>query len=213
MTSSRPAPVRRSPGRPSHDEAIQLRENLLQVALQVFLENGYAGTSMEAVARAAKMSKNTLYLQFGTKEQLFRDVAHHGLAAVRAELGSLEYGEGPIADALLAIVERLQMLAANSGLREMARLLIAESQRFPNIAGAMMEELAQLAAPLVTFLEDANRRGELRVPNPATTALDIITLAIGGIQFVLTQPRTCARQMRARAVQVRDMLMSGLVGA
>ena len=51
----------RRPGRPTQAEAEHLGEQLREAAVAVFLEHGYDGTSMEAIARAAGITKQTLY--------------------------------------------------------------------------------------------------------------------------------------------------------
>ncbi|MEL6930182.1 MAG: TetR/AcrR family transcriptional regulator, partial [Cyanobacteria bacterium J06600_6] len=49
-------------------------EAVLQGAMKEFLQNGYAGTSMDKVAKSAGVSKATVYSHFGDKENLFNAV-------------------------------------------------------------------------------------------------------------------------------------------
>src|SRR5262252_625743 len=60
---------------------------IIDVALEVFAEKGFAAAKLDDIARRAGISKATLYLYFETKEEIFRAVAQ---AAVAALLGPLE---------------------------------------------------------------------------------------------------------------------------
>jgi AcrR family transcriptional regulator len=56
---------------PSNLVISEKREQILQGAIQVFLQRGYAGTSMDQVATIANVSKQTIYSHFQDKEGLF----------------------------------------------------------------------------------------------------------------------------------------------
>ncbi|WP_169729219.1 TetR/AcrR family transcriptional regulator [Solimonas soli] len=203
------APKRRPRGRPSHADALRFREDLLGIALQVFLEQGYAGASMDGIARRAKVSKNTVYLQYKTKNELFRTAALHGLARVRSELDTSIQGDQLLESVLTSIVRQVQTLAADPVLRGLARLLIAESQRFPDIAAAMLAEVGHLFEPVTAYLRQAVRDGLLRVADPAAATLDLAILAMGGFNFLLADPPTSAAVLKKRAASVVDLLLDG----
>src|SRR5579872_5081010 len=61
----------RKGGRPAREDALKLREQILGVATQLFLEHGYGSTSIEAVAAHAGVSKRTFYDRFEDKAALF----------------------------------------------------------------------------------------------------------------------------------------------
>ena len=72
-----PSTSTRSPrrqGRPTLDEAARLDHDVREHALRLFLEQGYEGTSMEAIAEAAGSTKASLYARFPGKESLFQSV-------------------------------------------------------------------------------------------------------------------------------------------
>ena len=58
----------RAPGRPKSEEK---RREILRAAVELFTEKGYEGTSVDDIAQAAKVSKQTVYSHFGSKEALF----------------------------------------------------------------------------------------------------------------------------------------------
>jgi AcrR family transcriptional regulator len=110
-------------------------EQILQGAMQEFLEHGYADTSMAQIAATAGVSKETLYSYFKSKENLFaaivERIAHQHLQEVFAS-------EPLPADP----AERLRQLAPKSLTPEnldparmnFYRLIVAESGRFPDLA-------------------------------------------------------------------------------
>lgn len=61
-------------GRPSAEQARAIGNSILLSALQMFLENGYEATSMEAVAKLAGVPRSTLYKRYDDKRALLRDV-------------------------------------------------------------------------------------------------------------------------------------------
>src|SRR5215472_9259300 len=64
----------RREGRPTPAEAEQLDQDVREHALKLFLERGYDGTSMDAIASAAGTTKMSLYARFENKEELFDNV-------------------------------------------------------------------------------------------------------------------------------------------
>lgn len=126
---------RRSPGRPSPDNAAEIDELLLDVALAEFIEHGYGGASMSRIVRNARISKTTLYARFASKADIFKAIVDRQinqqspgelLVDVSGAL-SLEQGLKNFA---------LHMLEASlSGdMLEINRLMLAESRRFPELA-------------------------------------------------------------------------------
>ena len=65
---------RHSGGRPSHGDAIKRDERLIAIAASMFMERGFEGTSIDAVAEAAGVGKATLYARYKDKGELFAAV-------------------------------------------------------------------------------------------------------------------------------------------
>ena len=83
------------------------REAVLASALQTFAHHGYRGTSMDAVAREARISRQGLYFLFGTKEALFREAVSLALTDdLRAVEGLLADEDVPLPERLLAAYDR-----------------------------------------------------------------------------------------------------------
>lgn len=76
--------------------AAERRRQLLGVAMEVFAENGYHGTSMNEVAEAAGVTKPVLYQHFASKEALYRELVDDlGARLERAILGAVSVADGP----------------------------------------------------------------------------------------------------------------------
>ncbi|WP_324790028.1 TetR/AcrR family transcriptional regulator [Streptomyces sp. H51] len=82
-------------------------ETLLSVAVQVFNERGYDGTSMEHLSRAAGISKSSIYHHVTGKEELLRRAVRRALDGLFAILDEQHACEGPAADRLEYVVRRM----------------------------------------------------------------------------------------------------------
>ncbi|MBB4934775.1 AcrR family transcriptional regulator [Lipingzhangella halophila] len=72
-------PQKRGPGRPRKTEAGNTKGALQQAALRLFARNGYAGTSIRAIAREVELSESVLYAHFASKQAIFDAIlAEHG---------------------------------------------------------------------------------------------------------------------------------------
>ena len=137
--------VRRS-GRPPRADALKLRDQILEVATNLFLEQGYGSTSIESVAARAGVSKRTFYDRFDNKAALFAAVVHRIIDQIRP----------PPSVPLLAganlpeILRRLAGLILQATLSPQAialhRLVTGESSRFPELASAVENDGGQAEA-------------------------------------------------------------------
>jgi AcrR family transcriptional regulator len=78
--------VRRRPGRPPKAEAGDTKAALVDAALRLFAQKGYAGTSIRAIAREVGLSESVLYAHFPSKQAIF-DAAVSGLGPQRLMAG------------------------------------------------------------------------------------------------------------------------------
>jgi TetR/AcrR family transcriptional repressor of mexJK operon len=137
--------VRKS-GRPPRADALKLRERILQVATELFLEQGYGSTSIESVASRAGVSKRTFYDRFDDKPALFAAVVHFIIEHIRppADVPLLAGASLP------HILRRLAGLILQAALSPQAialhRLITGESGRFPELASAVEKDGGQAEA-------------------------------------------------------------------
>lgn len=148
----------------------QKRRAVLKQAEALFLKRGFDGVSVEEVAAHAEVSKQTIYKQFESKAALFVAVVqvmtNQGSDRVQAEMRDPENAK-EVTDALLGHGERLLNIVLTPKLLRLRRLVISETDRFPELGRALYEggpgrAIAGLAAALqrwadhgLLVLEDA----------------------------------------------------------
>src|ERR1700704_2187681 len=88
-------PVRRGAGgRPTREEALRRDARLLDVATTLFMERGFDGTSIDAVAEAAGVSKPTVYARYRDKRDLFAAVLRGRIRAWLAPVSAAAEAPG-----------------------------------------------------------------------------------------------------------------------
>ncbi|MBL7502751.1 TetR/AcrR family transcriptional regulator [Frankia sp. CNm7] len=134
MTS--PAETRpRRGGRPTREQAARLDLDVREHALRLFLDHGYEGTSMEAIAQAAGTTKASLYARYPSKDAVFTAV--FGWAMGRPDWPAPEPEPPDLDDlegALAAIGRAALRRALDPSMVKMSRIAIAQADRFPELA-------------------------------------------------------------------------------
>jgi TetR/AcrR family transcriptional repressor of mexJK operon len=147
------------------------RDQILKVASQLFMENGFNAVTMEAIAEAAPVSKPTLYNHFENKQALFFAVmevrADNLFLAIENEMRS----DQSIEETLTRIGHSfLDVVLRPEGIR-MFRLMIAESGQFPELGKIFYESgPRKIAALISSYLKKEHDAGRLTVPNPDLSA-------------------------------------------
>lgn len=159
------------------------RAAILDAATRLFLEAGYGDTSMDQVAGAAGVAKQTLYNHFGSKETLFRAIVED---LVRELVGPLARAasRGQPERVLDAFGRRFLDLMLRPTSLALHRLLVAEANRFPELAREVFDTgPAQAVAALAAWLAAQDARGRLAVAEPALAAEQFLGMLTGHIQL------------------------------
>ena len=152
------------------------RRQIMDGARQVFLSAGFDGASMNDIARAAGVSKGTLYAYFDSKEQLFEAIIR-GEYAQSAERLCTFRREGDPREMLKDFGVRLISKMAEPYTRSLARVVIAAAEKFPNVGRAFYEAGPLYGANrLAAELESLEKAGKLRVPDPERAAWQFVDL-------------------------------------
>ncbi len=165
------------------------REAIMAAATARFLREGYQGTSMDQVAADAAVSKQTVYKQFADKERLFRAIVlgvTASASAIIAELTAVLPGAAVATrDELRAALTELARRYLDGVLQPpvlaLRRLVIAEAERFPDLARAYFEQApARAIGVLAEALRDYRARGLITASDPELAAAHFayLTLAI-----------------------------------
>jgi TetR/AcrR family transcriptional repressor of mexJK operon len=168
----------RRPGRPTRSN-----EELLDLALELFLENGFERTSIDAITAAAGMAKRTVYLRYADKMTLFKAALQRAIEEWIVPVEQLRAAESDdLEQSLLSIGDILVTnIMSPAGLRLM-RLTNAESGRMPDIGVYNYTEGTQ---PTMLYLADLFRR---RIGADAISASEADEAAQAFLQLVVGGP-------------------------
>ncbi len=139
-------------------------QELLEAALTLFVEKGFAATRSEEVARAAGVSKGTLYLYYPSKEELFKAVVRTNLSALIAEGEELvDRHEGGTSDLLIELIATWWQRLGNTPAAGIHKVVLAEVRNFPELAQFYTDEVIVPAARLFSrTVQRGIDRGEFR---------------------------------------------------
>lgn len=193
---------------------------LLDAALTLFVEKGFAATRVEEVAALAGVSKGTLFLYFPSKEELFKEVIRQNIAGRIVEWNArFERFQGGTAEMLrLAMVQWWEQLGATKA-SGMIKLVLSEARNFPEIAVFYQQEVIEPGQNLMRrILQRGIDRGEFRVVNLDYAIYSVIAPMI----FLIMWKHSMAPCLSACALSVLidpheylrsqvDILLDGLV--
>ena len=142
--------IRRGAGRPTTEQAEARHEELLDAALDLFLEHGFELTTIDMIAARINMTKRTVYARYADKAALFRGAVQRAIERQIVPRQVLEETDGGDLTETLAAIARLRIgqVMTPNGLR-LQRIINTESYRFPEIFTANFE---QSALPVMDFV-------------------------------------------------------------
>jgi AcrR family transcriptional regulator len=193
----------------------QHEASLLATARALFYERGFGGTSVDAIARAARVSPKTIYGRFGSKEGLFAASLEERVGEVLAALGA-PIASGTDARAVLEdFATRLLAATSSAEALMMQRLVIAESARFPKLGLAFFEAGPRRGiATLAAFFARATAAGHLRVTDPQPAA-EMFAGALLGVPLraaLVARARPTRKAMQRRAAETVAFFLAAYGG-
>ena len=200
------AGIRPRGGRPSREEAAQLRDRILDAAADLFFAHGYGATSIDAVAARARISKRTFYHRFDDKAALFGAVLHRIIEGLRPPPAAMPRLAG--AD-VRAILLGLAGIILHAALMPQAlalhRLIVGESARFPKLAAAVAAEGAtgEAIALIADLLARETRAGTLSVADPRFAAEQFLQMVLERSATARARPRCADDARRTGALGAR----------
>jgi len=173
--------LRQGPGRPT-----LTNEELLDKALDLFLENGFERTTIDAITASAGMAKRTVYLRYSDKTALFKAALQRAIEDWIVPVERLRAAESDDVEETLLRVGQILMenLMSPAGLR-LLRITNAESARMPEI-GAYTTQNG--TGPTIAYLADLIQR---RIPFRSDIA-DAQEAAFAFLYLVACGPATMA---------------------
>ncbi|WVN41429.1 TetR/AcrR family transcriptional regulator [beta proteobacterium MWH-UniP1] len=141
-------------------------QEVIDAALALFAEFGYAQTRLDDVAAKAGISKGTVYLYFASKQDLFEAVVQDRVTPWLEAIASQTINdEEPTEQVLRNFLNWGWNQFLESKLYLIARVVLAESNNFPNLAQAYLREvMGPIHTHLEALLQRGVERGEVQGP-------------------------------------------------
>jgi TetR/AcrR family transcriptional regulator, mexJK operon transcriptional repressor len=171
------AAVPRRGGRPSRQQAARLGERILDASTHLFLSLGYGATSIEAVARRARISKRTFYHRFRDKPALFVAVVHRIIDRLRPP-ADVPLLEGDLQEILRRLAGIILRAALSPQAIALNRMIVAESGRFPKLAAVTTGATEEAIRLIAGVLDREARAGNLALDNPTFAAQQFLYMII-----------------------------------
>ena len=161
------------------------RAAVVQAARTLFLQKGYAGTTMEEIAELAGVTKRTVYNNYTDKQALFTQIVADVIAYAE------EFARGLPAEFTIDITANLPAALHDLGRRfalaivrpeviALRRLLIGEGRAFPELAKEYFDRApGRVIEALASGFEHLGRVGLLRVADPRRAAEQFAYLVVG----------------------------------
>jgi AcrR family transcriptional regulator len=151
-------------------------DEVLDAALDLFIEQGFAATRVEDIARRAGLSKGTVYLYFPSKQALMEALVRRAVLPIAdAALGNFKAYDG---DPRVVISATLRMLVGRLGdprLIAIPKLIVREVVNFPELAEMYRREVLERIIPIVVGrIEWGVEHGYFRPVDPELTIRSII---------------------------------------
>jgi len=164
---------------------------ILEAALAVFAEKGFAATRLDDVAAKAGITKGTIYLYFDSKQALFEALARQSIGVqidqVTAQLAQFP---GSSSDLLRFVLGTMGNFAITSDRVVLPRLVLAEAANFPQLAEFWRREVVERGIALMSgIIQRGIDRGEFRKIEPAHAA----RLCVAPILVIVLWRTTFAR--------------------
>ncbi|WP_296597485.1 TetR/AcrR family transcriptional regulator [Phenylobacterium sp.] len=150
---------------------------IVQAALKVFAEKGFAAAKLDDIAREAGVSKGAIYLYFETKEDIFRAVVGQAIAPNIGMVKAMAAAHpGPLADLLRSVTSHVAGVVSQTPLGGVLKMVVGEARNFPEIARVWHDELvSQALGAMTAAISAAQARGEVKPGDPRVYALQLIS--------------------------------------
>jgi AcrR family transcriptional regulator len=151
-------------------------QELVDAALALFAEKGFAATRIDEVARRAGVSKGTLYLYYASKEELLKAVIRERLSTeIAAAAQTVADHPGSSAELMTGLLAQWWADLIASDVSAVFKLIITEVRNFPEIAAFYRREVVEPGNALIALiLQRGIDRGEFRPVNIDATVHSLV---------------------------------------
>jgi AcrR family transcriptional regulator len=158
------------------------RQQILAGARRVFHENGFDAASMNDIARAAGVSKGTLYVYFENKERLFLELIAEEKRADLWPIMSLDPNNHDIATVLNNFGQEFLKLLTRPYYIKAMRIVFSIVERMPEVGADYYSRGPQVCmGKLAAYLEAQSKAGVVEIEDPLLAAQQFMDLSQAGL--------------------------------
>lgn len=187
------------------------RQAVLEVAYESFLTHGL-NVSVDAIAKRAGVSKQTIYNAFPTKHDLFMAGALHRAQVITENLKKMAESEVEPREVLAKVAEQYCRIALDrSSLDVLRKLLVSDGDMSQVARGVFNASPEEIIIQLAYYLEQASLSGKLYVKNPFLSA----EFFFGGLRgyvreryWLKTTLPPVGKELRARIEYAVDLFLA-----
>lgn len=173
-------------GRLPRAEVDQRIDNLLDIAIEEFAEQGYGGTSLDRLVERSGVSKTTIYRRFGNKEGLFLTLVERSLDRTRGALWAVPLEKGDPLGTVTRYVEAYTRGAVDEPLgHTLLQIAVAERRTFPQFAQTLLANALAGFEPLADYFASLMEEGVLLRGDPLEAAFDLQALITHGFRVMV----------------------------
>ncbi len=183
------------------------RQQILEGARRCFLAQGFDGTSINDIVKAAGVSKGTVYAYFTSKEKLFEALVYQDRRR-QAEQSTMILDDGrPVADVLYDFgVTMVKLMSSDESIAQV-RTVLAVADKFPEIGRSFYEAGPAFAyAKIATYLGSRMAAGELREVDPDLAAIQFMDVISGCVH----KPRLFNVQQLMKKRSIEEVVAAGV---
>jgi len=167
--------------------AQETRDRLFLAACELFVQSGYAGTTVDSIAARAGVAKGTFFVHFKTKDAVATQLIDNQTSAARRARERTFAAGGSAVEAMVATVMALGKQAGAS--KMLSRAVLAATLESGEVAGDSSRMFEGVYALLLTDARAARRSGELpRKTDPEKVAWSLLASYLGAALYFATNP-------------------------
>lgn len=184
------------------------RAAILAIAKRHFMEQGYVGVSMSAIAAELGGSKGTLWSYFASKEELFDACVDEVTREYREQVMQLLVPSDNLQATLCAFVRSLLRKVTSPDAIRLHRVIHAEVARSPEMGEVFYRRGPQRTRELVAaYLEDAMHKKQLRRADPMRAAFALTSLCMGAHQRAMLGHQYSAAELDEDTDYIVDVFL------
>lgn len=199
--------VKKVKGRPTRDQVQQINERIVQTAIAHFSQNGFTGTSVDAIAQETGISKRTIYARYPTKQALFTDVV---LNSVNKLVALSTSPKGDLRECLAFHIRKSLVVMDDPIMRILDRIVGAELAQMPEVEHALTVGTKAIGVDIIAA-DIEQLAGTIGIQDSAFVAAALVDISSGAYRRMAAtnQPLTDAR-LEIMTTKILNLLLKGI---